>query len=116
MATKQYVAESHNGVKVVFVPQDGILLAEFDTRIHHAKSDFTCFANDPLTAYRILSDGRPEHDLLREMLNRVFGSESGVERVDVKPYKLIIHHSRAADADDIAHHVRLAMIEAKPQS
>lgn len=104
-----YLSEIHNGVRVIFVPEDGCLVTEFDKRLHREGFTFDVYAIKPELPPQLEHD--PASEMLVNIVKVIFflNPDSGVESLKVRAYKLIIAHSRAVDVNDVAQLVRDGM-------
>ncbi|HET7059836.1 MAG TPA: hypothetical protein VFH99_00745 [Candidatus Saccharimonadales bacterium] len=111
-----HVYETHNGVKVVFIPESpGVLVVEFDKPLYKEPrtSDFEIYANAPYaTLTRIIGDSRNSR-LLTDVLNATINDIDCVDKANVRLYRLTLHYSRAVDVNYMAEVIRIAMHESE---
>lgn len=74
---------------------DSMMDIDFDVRLQRRGTDFTVYAN---TGYQPHMN---DSALLKNILGSLVNDDSGVGRVQVKPYSLCVFHSKAVDADSI---------------
>jgi hypothetical protein len=92
------IVYEQDDVKAVFVEQDDeTLVVDFNVRLHHGRSDFSVYSTNPRPAW---NEEDPHNQMAVQLFLALFvsGAANGVEEVKMKPYRLIIKHSRAISA------------------